>query len=109
MPIKKTLRAAEDALEFSDDHGDVKLAVQVAGTFVGTVTFEVSVDDTTWSACPMEPVAGGATITSATAPGLWLAHPGTVGNPSLKGLRFRARCSAFTSGAIDVHFQPVGA
>ncbi len=104
---KKTLRAVNDEIRFYDNALDQQLAIQLVGTFVLTVSFEASVDLQTWVACPVEPIAGGASVTSATGVGLFLAYPGAVGTPSLKGCAFRARVSAFTSGAVDVFLQPV--
>jgi hypothetical protein len=106
---KKTLRAVNDELRTQDDTQNLGLSVQLVGTgFTGTVTFEASVDKATWVACPVEPLAGGATVTSATADGIWIASPGALGF-GLQGLAFRARLSALTGGTVDVMFQPVGA
>jgi Zn-dependent M28 family amino/carboxypeptidase len=66
--------------------------VQITGTFVGTLSFEATVDGTNYVPVAAEPVAGGASVTSATGPGLWRIRAG--GFHSL-----RVRCSAFTSGA----------
>ncbi len=68
-------------------------AIQLAGTFVGTVLFEATVDNSTWVALSLTPSAGGAAVTSATAPGIWQGACGGYG-------QVRARCSAFTSGVI---------
>lgn len=108
MAMQLTIKAVNDALIFFDDL-DNSLGIQLVGAFTATIQFECSVDGVTWVACPVEPVAGGATVTSATAAGVWVAYPGGAGNPTLKGLRFRARCSAFTSGPCDVFFIPVRA
>lgn len=106
---KKRLGAVDAELRFHDDALDQQLAIQLVGAFTATVQFEASVDKVNWVACPVEPIAGGASVTSATAAGQWLAYPGAVGTPSLKGFAFRARVSAFTSGPLDVIFQPVRA
>lgn len=106
---KKTLRAVNDDVRFGDDVGNQALAIQLVGAaFTGTVTFEASVDRATWVACPVEPLAGGATVTSATADGIFLASPGTLGF-GLQGLTFRARLSVLTGGTVDVFLQPVSA
>lgn len=70
------------------------VAVQLEGTFSGTVQFEHSVDGgVTWLATSGVPGAGGASVTSATAAGIWrFAEAGTS--------HFRVRCSAYSSGAI---------
>ena len=104
---KKTLRAVNDELRVQDDTQNLGLTIQLTGAaFTGTVTFEASVDKATWVACPVEPLAGGATVTTATADGVWLASPGVLGF-GLQGLAFRARLSALTGGTVDVAFQPV--
>ena len=105
----QTLRAVNDELRFHDDTENTGLAIQVKGAgFTGTVTFEASVNKVDWVACPVEPIAGGATVTSATADGVWLASPGALGF-GLQGLAFRARLSVLSGGTVDVMFQPVGA
>jgi hypothetical protein len=69
------------------------VAVQVSGTFVGTVTFETSVDGTNFVATGVTPAAGGAAVSTATAPGLWNLTPNGV-------TQLRVRVSAYTSGTI---------
>lgn len=71
------------------------VATQVTGTFVGTVTFETSLDGTNWVATGVTPAAGGAVASTATAPGLWVLTPNGVN-------LYRARVSAWTSGTITV-------
>ena len=72
------------------------LSLQVTGTFVGTVTFECTINGTTWVALEMSSIgASGTLATTATAPGIWTAD--------VMGLvQVRARVSAWTSGAITV-------
>ncbi len=72
------------------------VGIQITGTFVGTITFEVSVDGTNWvAAAAAVTVATEARVTTATAPGLWQINvAGYTG--------MRARCTAFTSGTITV-------
>lgn len=49
------------------------VALQLAGTFTGTVTFQVSNDGSTWVSAVAWPVAGAAVpVTTATAVGQWL-------------------------------------
>jgi hypothetical protein len=71
-------------------------SVAVSGTFVATVTFEGTLDGTTFFTIGLTPMAGGAAVTTATAPGQWYA------SPVMALLQFRARVSAFTSGAVTV-------
>jgi len=71
------------------------LGMQISGTFVGTVTFECTVDNTNWVSLTMISPTNGAWSTTATAVGVWCA--------SITGLRqVRARVSAYTSGSITV-------
>ena len=80
----------------TDMAGVDAFSVAVSGTFVATVTFEGTIDGTTFFAVGLTPMAGGAAVTSATAPGQWYA------SPVMALLQFRARVSAFTSGAVTV-------
>lgn len=105
--MQKTLRAINDEARYADDVNSIGLSVQLVGAaFTGTVTFEASVNKTVWVACPVEPLAGGATVTSATADGIFVANPGALGW-GMQGLAFRARLSALTGGTVDVLLQPV--
>ena len=71
------------------------LAMQVTGTFSGTVTFEGTIDDSTWVSLQVANVADGAVSTTTTAPGVFQC--------SVAGLvKARARVSAWASGTITV-------
>lgn len=109
---KKTLRTVNDEIRFFDDTCDNQLAIALKGSgFTGTVAFEASGDGAqTFVACPAVPIAGGASVTTATADGIWLIFPGTgSGFPGTKGLIIRARLSVLTGGTVDVFFQPTKA
>ncbi len=73
------------------------IAVQLTGTFVGTVQFEALIDQprATWLAILGTPFAGGTQVSSATATGAWLFNSAGV-------KVFRVRCSTFVSGTIQV-------
>jgi len=79
--------------------GYSKIALVLSGTFVGTVTFEVSLDGTVWEGFAMRDIDN-ATIAyvlslATSGDGAW--------SDLLGGWRyFRARVSAYTSGAITV-------
>jgi hypothetical protein len=82
----------------ADDDGRMSLAgfsgvaVQLSGTWTGTVTFEVSIDGTTYTALNMTPPNSTAAVTTATANGQWMG--------SAVGFRyFRARFSTPSSGS----------
>lgn len=88
-----SLDAAEEAVTIDDLRGAGSAAVQLTGTFSGTVTFEVTVDGTNWVAVEMTTPAGAAAATTATGAGIFVA-------PVAGYRKFRARCSAYTSGTI---------
>lgn len=67
----------------------------VEGTFVGTVTFEVSNDQTNWYAVNTSQSGTSTISTTAAVPGIYYANVGTV-------TYARARISAYTSGSINV-------
>jgi hypothetical protein len=77
--------------------GYTHVAVQLTGTWTGTVTFEVSVDNgTTWVTQNMLPSTGTQTaVTSATANGVWYSS-------QLVGSQFRARFSTATTPPVVV-------
>lgn len=75
--------------------GMASVAVQIDGTFVGTVTFEGSLDGTTYSALLLTPIGTSTAVTSATGTGLWRGNIGGL-------QRVRARMSAYTSGTATV-------
>ncbi len=93
--VRQVLQSAAAAtgngstLEFG---GMEELAVQVDGTFVGTVSFEGSLDNANWYAVPLQS-SSGAWVSSATAAGMFVTN--LAAYPLL-----RARVSAYTSGSI---------
>lgn len=96
--FNETLQAAAGATgngTAMDVGGLAVVALQVTGTFVGTVTIEGSVDGTNYVAIRSLNVATGGVITTAAAE--------LVAQVPVAGLStLRARVSAFTSGAITV-------
>ena len=95
----KNLTAVDQALTIGGAAGEGRartVAFQLAGTFTGTVTFESTVDGTNWVATGAYPISGsGTAATTATAVGIWRV-------PAAALSAVRARCSAFTSGTIEV-------
>lgn len=73
-----------------------QLAVEVSGTFTATVTFEGTIDESSWFAVGLKTAADGAAVTTATAAG---AFKLPIDLPLAK---FRARISAYTSGNVTV-------
>ena len=74
------------------------VGLQVGGTWSGTLTFNVSLDGTTWfSVLSLNPIAGGTAVTSTTANGAWTA----TAFPA--GMRFfQVVATAWTSGTANV-------
>lgn len=73
-------------------------AIQITGTWAGTITFECSVDGTNFVAVNMTPAASATAASTATANGVWA---GSVGG--FKTLR--ARFSTKTSGTPVITIQ----
>lgn len=101
----QTLQSAAAAIGNGSAMSDLKevasvLAV-VSGTFVGTITWEVSDDGTNWTVVMATPLATGTKASTATAPGVFAV-------PTLGVDRLRARVSAYTSGSITVTARPTG-
>lgn len=74
------------------------VAIQIQGTFTGTITFEATVQGQAFAPFRVVPSDSSTAVTTATAPGLWTGS--TVGY-----LVVRARMSAFTSGQATVLMQ----
>lgn len=70
--------------------------LDITGTFVATITFEGTIDDTNWFVLALTPSTRAAAASTATTVGAWLL-PQDVALSQL-----RARVSAFTSGTITV-------
>lgn len=73
-------------------------AAQITGTWVGTITFEASLDGTTWSAINAVSSSASSPQTTTTANGLYRLTPGGV-------QQIRANMSAFTSGSASILFR----
>lgn len=72
-------------------NNDNTVAIDIRGTFVGTLQFEATVDSLTWFSLPTYAVGSTTAVTSATAPGAFLSN--------VAGFRtVRLRPSAWTSG-----------
>lgn len=91
---------ADEEVVTLDISGAGAVAVQLAGTFTGTLQFEASVDGGTFVALSMIPSSSAsgeaaADVTSATAAGAW---SGSCGGYRI----FRVRASDWTSGTARV-------
>ncbi len=82
--------------------GDGGVAIQIAGTFSGTVSFEGSVDGVNYLALLVTPSNSTTQVTTATAAGLWTATAVGLVNA-------RARMSSYSSGLAQVTLRGVQA
>jgi len=72
-----------------------QLALQVQGITTATITWEATIDSTNWKGLLVTPLDTGTAALTATADGIFRVD--------VTGLaQFRARISAWTSGAITV-------
>lgn len=95
-PVTKSLGVADAATDPADSSENAgAVAFQITGTFVGTITFESTIDGTNYVATMAYPAASETGTTTTTTPGIWRVH-------NAAGLRVRARMSAYTSGAAIV-------
>ncbi len=75
------------------------VGIGVTGTFTGTITFEASMDNATYTALSAFPSNSTTSVTTTTGTGLW--------NAGIGGFAFvRARMSSYTSGTARVTLQP---
>lgn len=89
-----TLGIADAALTLAVDDAD-SVALQITGTFTGTITFEASVDGTNWASVAVKAssqTTATTLVTTTTAAGVFTLN--TQGLPYV-----RARMSAYTSGS----------
>lgn len=89
-----TLGAANEAVALGLA-GFGGVAIQIQGTFSGTITFEATVQGQDFTAFRMTPVGSTTAVTTATTTGIWAGS--TVGL-----LVVRARMSAYTSGQATI-------
>lgn len=75
--------------------------IQLTGTLAGTLSFEVTNDNTNWVAARCTPPGTTTAVTSATAVGLWTCP--VAGNQQL-----RARVSTYTSGTFVITVAAAG-
>jgi hypothetical protein len=79
-------------------HGAV--AIQITGTWSGTIQFEASLDGSTYKSLSVSPTNAGAAVTSATGNNVWVGQ--------IAGINYvRVRASAFASGTAVVTIQTV--
>ena len=97
------LAAAAAVVVATDLKDACGILVTTAGTFSGTVVFEVSIDGTNWYAIQMVRASAQISETSRALSGTTLE--GWRANVS-GWLQFRVRCSAYTSGTANINVIP---
>ena len=97
VPFPSLLVATDDVASI-DARGWGAVALQLTGTWSGTVTFEASVDGRTFVAFNMVPSNSATAASTATATGAWSAN--CAGYSIV-----RARFSTATSGTVEAHLQ----
>ncbi len=94
--VSGQLKAVDDAVVLDWPGGcNGGVGVQLDGTFVGTVVVEGTINGTTWVALKPSPIDTDVAAASFTAKAIVKAQ--------VVGLtKVRVRCSAYTSGTIEV-------
>lgn len=96
-----SVTAVNEAISISRLNTWGTVAIQVTGTWAGTLTFEASIDGTNYVAAGVTPIAGGAVVTTTTANGIWwLQNNGYI--------TIRARFSTATSGTVVLSLRYAG-
>ena len=110
QPASLALAALNAAVQWQVEGGlsyYLTLANAAAATaqFVGTVTFQYSLDGATWSAINGTPVAGPTTQAGSTTStvGLWM-----IDAPAGSTVYLRATMTAYTSGSVNALLVPGG-
>lgn len=84
--------------------GQGTAALQVTGTFVGTLTITGSVDGINYASIVMYPVAGGASVSTATSTGIWVAN---IAGLSTVKIAFTAYTSGTAVTAVAFSQNPM--
>lgn len=96
-----TVTATDDAITLLRFTTWNYCGIQITGTWVGTITFECTVDGATWAAVSVIPAASTTPASTTTANGIW-----GLQNFGFAGLR--ARFSAVTSGTPKITIKSLG-
>lgn len=93
----RVLDAADEVIQIGT-RGLAGVALQLLGTWSGTVTFEATVDGNNWVTFNMVPSASATPASTATSNGCWSAN--CAGYEAVQ-----ARFSTATSGAVQAYLQ----
>lgn len=85
------------------DGGWATVAIQITGTWTGTVTFEGSVDASTFQTLNATPTNSSTSVTTATANGLW-----TVASAGMQVVRVRATAVMTGTAVVYLRGNPAG-
>ena len=96
--VGRTLLDATDEAIAMNVRGLGAVALQLLGTWSGTVSFEATVNGATWVAFNMVPSNSATAASSATANGVWSAN--CAGYEAVRG-----RFSTATSGTVEAYLQ----
>lgn len=99
--LKKSLLAVSDIAYLPVD-GLASLVIELTGTFTGTVIFEYTINGTDWYTMTVKIITVGTAVTGATAVGKWEANVAAY-------QAVKVRCTAFTSGSINVCMRAIAA
>lgn len=79
--------------------------IQVTGTWSGTLEFQVSVDKVNWIPVSVQPLGGGAAVTTVTANGIWRVPASNI--IGLGGINhLRVSSTAAWTGTAVITSQP---
>jgi CO dehydrogenase/acetyl-CoA synthase beta subunit len=74
-------------------------AIQITGTWTGTITFEVTVDGVNWVAFNVTPAASGTDVSTTTANGCWSKQ-----NNGYAGISAHATASMTGTAVVTIKY-----
>lgn len=74
-------------------------AIQLQGTFTGTLYFEATIDDATWFVLNAGPTGGGALVSSSTAAGRWIAEVASLAKCRVRGAVLSGTCNVLINAS----------
>lgn len=98
--VQGTVTAADEAITLSRLITSGAAAIQITGTWGGTITFEVTADNTNWIGFAMTPSNSGTDVLTTTANGGW-------SKPMQGWSGIRARFSTASSGTPRITIRAV--